>query len=161
MAARRRITTDCYCCRCIPSQNTLEKRGWVFNDIVLCSPPPPPPPRGHPEHMFQEEKKYHVPLSCRMLLLNMPPPNTILRLPRWRVNPVAYHSSMPRKKVVKNRTMFGHRALIRGTIVYRTYATRTKTIYFPFATNNVWSYSLWSPVVLSFLGWTALKNCYA
>ena len=43
--------------------------------------------------------------------------------------------------------------LIRGTIVNRTYG-HTKTylvrIYLPFFTHNIWSYSLWAPVIESY-----------
>ena len=37
--------------------------------------------------------------------------------------------------------------VLRGTILNRTYGTHKGLPYWPFFTNNIWSYSLWSPVV--------------
>ena len=42
-----------------------------------------------------------------------------------------------------------HMILLRGTIVNRTYGTDKKPIYFPILTNNIWSYLLCSPVILT------------
>ena len=53
------------------------------------------------------------------------------------------------------------KTLLRGTIVNRTYGTH-KNQYFPILTNNIWSYLLWSPVIIyRYVESGGISTCFA